>query len=180
MNWTDKSGQTAIARKKAPLPTRIIIEKGDVHGKVVNWGCGNDTFTKDLCLKLPYVTRVLEYDPNIVGKDTCYGFGFNDVFIVNYVLNVLPPEERKDVLRYLRIFGDFDAKYYFAVRGNTAPVPTWKKHKDGWITGTGTFQKLYTEAQLLKELRQSWNYAKLVESRDSMIIAVASNLPILP
>lgn len=178
-NWIDRSGQTARHRAKAPLPTRVIIQKGDVHGKVINWGCGKDPYTKELCEELPHVERVLEYDPNISGKDTCCLLGVNHVLIVNYVLNVLPPKERADALDHMKIFGTCSAKYYFAVRGNEHPQPSWRKFEDGWLTRIGTFQKLYTEKQLMDELLERWPHVKILDSRNGMIIAVASRTEIL-
>lgn len=119
-----KSHLTAISRKTLPRPTKWLLGKNKVVGKVLDYGCGK-------C----YAVNPAEwhsYDPYYFRAGIRVGKLF-DTIICNYVLCVLPPAERLAVLQEIQRFLKPEGIAYISVRND--------KPKQGWgLSSKGTYQ----------------------------------------
>lgn len=114
---------TAISRATLPRPTRWLMKKGLLVGKVMDYGCGKcakvnppDWFNYD-----PY------YQPNF------FTGARYDTIICNYVLCVLPNAERMKVVKHIQTLLRLNGVAYIAVRND--------RPKAGWgVSSRGTYQ----------------------------------------
>ena len=83
-----KSYKTAIGRKQAAAPTRYLQSQKVLKGKALDYGCG-----KDPGVGMRFWDR---YDPHFE-PDGIKRDGY-DTIVCNYVLNVIGPSERRDVI----------------------------------------------------------------------------------
>lgn len=101
---------TAIKRTAISAPTRILVQRNLLRGRVLDFGCGYGFDTDDLKDK--------GYD--IVGYDNYYRTerpeGKFDTIICNYVLNVLEPYAQAEVMMEVSSLLNPEGKAYFAVR----------------------------------------------------------------
>ena len=144
--------------KQISQPVRYLCREGFVSGKtILHLGTGMDRFAREALLKAG-CRDVKDYDPNFF-PDTSVLERQYDIVMAHYVLNVLPPDDRKKVyglvLRTLREGGSA----YLTVQG-LWPV----QHKydiirpleDGYLIQTGyntTFRKGYDSQDFLEEIR---------------------------
>ncbi len=117
----DNSHLTAIRRNKLSAPTKHLLDRGLLVGRVLDFGCGRG-FDCDFL-------GIDGYDPHwrpqeLVGK--------YDTIFCNYVLNVLEPAEQQAVLRRLVGLLQEGGRSYIAVRAD-------RKALKGW-TRRGTYQ----------------------------------------
>ena len=119
-----KSHLTAIGRKTLPRPTRWLLERGLVIGSVMDYGCGK-------CDKVNPPSW-FNYDPHYQ-PNANFGSERYDTIICNYVLCVLPPTERLDVLKHIQVLLRLNGVAYISVRND--------KPRSGWgVTKRGTYQ----------------------------------------
>jgi len=132
---------TAIVRKTASRPTRLAWERGLIRGKVLDYGCGYGADVRWLKGKgvdvEGYDPYFPEWDINITGK-------LYDTILLNYVLNVLPPEERRavasDAVAHLKPGGTIIVGVRMRDEiERLARRYGWMPHEDGYLTGTHTF-----------------------------------------
>jgi len=101
---------TAIERTKLSFPTRFLVNKQLLVGKILDFGCGFG-FDTDQLKKQGF---------DIVGYDNYYRPNYPkvrfDTIICNYVLNVLEPNEQAEVLMSISELLKPTGKAYFAVR----------------------------------------------------------------
>lgn len=116
------SHRTAIKRKTLSTPTRYLLEKGLLQGRLLDYGCGRG-FDCDFL-------KCDGYDPHYRPQPLTVKY---DTIFCNYVLNVLPTEEeRSEVLDQIALLLVEGGQAYIAVRSD-------KKSLNGW-TSRGTFQ----------------------------------------
>lgn len=85
--------RTAIARKTLPRPTSLLLEKGLIQGKVLDYGCGK-------CHEINNSFFEAEgYDPHFRPDFPQHKY---DTIICNYVLNVVEGIERTYVVENIR------------------------------------------------------------------------------
>jgi len=160
MEWRPEySRYTARGRKEASTPLKVLLEKGLIprDAKILDFGCGRGADVQAL-RELGY--DAYGYDPywppwddeSILVKNTY------DVVLCFYVLNVLTPRERVEVLktiwRVLKPWG----KLYVAVRSvkeGTRPR-NMRPYLDGYLVKKAgnieVFQKWYTSVELIEEI----------------------------
>lgn len=114
------SRRTAIARKALSAPVRLLKEKGLLVGRVLDFGCGKGFDADELGFE--------KYDPyhHPVRPKNLF-----DTVVCIYVLNVLPPDDRADVVRQIRAYLKKSGVAYIAVRRDI---------KKQGITSKGTLQ----------------------------------------
>ena len=116
--------KTAIKRNKPSAPMEFLKDSGYLKGQIMDFGCGKgmdaDTY------------KMSKYDPYYFPvqleryKDTY------DTITCNYVLNVLPKDEEKKVLKNIQSLLTEEGKAYITVRRDIK--------KEG-ITSKKTFQR---------------------------------------
>lgn len=145
-------------RKQISQPVRYLCQKGLVSDKsVLHLGTGMDRFAREALIKAG-CRNVKDYDPNFF-PDTSVLDSQYDIVMAHYVLNILPPKERKQVYRLIAATLKENGVAYLTVQG-LWPV----EHKydiirpldDGYLIRTGynsTFRKGYSPEELLKEIK---------------------------
>ena len=123
----NNSHLTAIVRKKISLPTQYLLKNKLIVGRVLDYGCGRGFDADQLNFD--------KYDPYYF-KD--YPNKKYDTIICNYVLNVIPSEEEKDILKKIEKLLKKDGCAYITVRRD--------KFKEGF-TSKKTYQR-YVELDL--------------------------------
>ena len=69
----------------------------------------------------------------------------DDIVVCNYVFNVIPKDEHKELLELLKALGK---EIYISVRSDVKAIkPSWVycEEKDVYITTSNTYQRFYTE-----------------------------------
>ncbi len=124
----NKSHLTAITRHKLPSPSQWLIDNDLVLFPTLDYGCGKCFYVNPPDWE--------NYDPYWYNNDiTSFKEGFGTV-ICNYVLNVLLPQDRLQVLQNIQdcLMDDPNAVAYISVR-------TDRPNKNGWgFNKRGTFQ----------------------------------------
>ncbi len=157
---TVASRLTALSHaRQSSEPIRIICrDKLAAHKTVLHFGTGKDRFAKSDLLKSGCL-EVVDFDPNFYPDKTVFKKKY-DVVIANYVLNILPPEERHHAYRLIKAALKDTGTAYLTVQG-VWPVENKyqiiKRYQDGYLIKTGlniTFRKGYTPNEFLQEIRQ--------------------------
>ena len=157
---TVASRLTALSHtKQSSEPIRIICrEKLAAHKSVLHFGTGKDRFAKSDLLKSGCL-EVADFDPNFYPDKGILKKKY-DVVIANYVLNILPPEERLHAYRLIKSSLKDTGTAYLTVQG-VWPVEhkyqIIKRYQDGYLIKTGfniTFRKGYTPEEFLREIEQ--------------------------
>ncbi len=118
----DNSHLTAISRKGYPAPTKWLVEQNLIRGRTLDYGCGK-------CAPLNPIDWD-NYDPH---HYPCVIVGGYDTILCNYVLCVLPRNERIEVLRQIQFLLKSDGIAYISVRND--------RPKNGWgLSKRGTYQ----------------------------------------
>lgn len=134
--------RTAINRKGPSSPTRLYepIFRGQAL-TILDFGCGKGADVRYLQEKGYLVEG---YDPNYTPGLPKHTF---DAVMLNYVLCVIPnADERKNVLEKAWKRVKPGGLLCIAVRPESEIRR--KKHADGWLTKSGSFQRGYAEAEL--------------------------------
>lgn len=90
--------KTAIKRNRLSAPTRWLHENELLGIIMLDYGCGRGDDARILCDKYGYYCS--GYDPHWANEPELLEYGY-DVVICNYVLNVLSPDERQEVINKL-------------------------------------------------------------------------------
>jgi len=101
---------TVKERDNVSFPTRILWEKHQLKGEILDFGCG---LGKDVTFLREKGLNVTGYDPHYCPQYPDKQF---DTIICNYVLNVLLPEEQAHVLMAVSELLKTGVKAFFAVR----------------------------------------------------------------
>lgn len=137
---------TALTRNKPSAPTKLLYDKGLLHGNVLDFGCGKGFDTKWLNEQGVYT---LGYDKNNDEfNDIELLYNTYDCAICNYVLNVVPDiDECADIVDLLKSIAD---NVYIAVRSDTKAIRDswkWDYRRQGYWT-SNSFQRFYNEVMV--------------------------------
>ena len=101
---------TAIKRTDLSVPTRYLLNKGMLKGRILDFGCGFGFDTDELQRQgLDIVGYDYYYRPD-------YPIGQFDTIICNYVLNVLEPYAQAEVMMNISNLLKSTGTAYYAVR----------------------------------------------------------------
>jgi hypothetical protein len=155
----DRSHNTAMARKGASAPARELVKRGIIRPgqSVLDFGCGRGADVK-FYSALPAAAD--GYDPHWQPTRP-YGKRFDRVTMM-YVVNVI--DDHASRVRALR-----SAASHMAPDGALVVVARaqkdiddsrkwkggWQQRGDGWLTPKQTFQKGFTQAELLALLQDA-------------------------
>ncbi|MEM2146574.1 MAG: methyltransferase domain-containing protein [Candidatus Jordarchaeaceae archaeon] len=167
------SAKTAIHRRKASLPLKIVLERGLIKGNVFDWGCG---YGKDVEYLKGMGIISEGWDPihKPVPKPENYPPGYFQTVLCIYVINTLPNhEERMSVLRDIYNFLPLGGVLILAVRSvdevERARTRNWRRFGDGWLTSRGTFQKGFTLEELLGMVNQ-FSFKTIIISKNPLVL----------
>jgi hypothetical protein len=170
------AGRTAIRRASGAYakPIGLLLEKRLVKGTVLHHGCGKDLAGSEALRQA--ATSVTDYDPIYAPNERALEHRY-DTIVSNYVLNVLPPRERKVAI--CEIAHCTYGTAFISVRG---PGDTWivgKPEEDGFRAQRGTFQRSFTFEQMEEELSSSFGEIRLVAgSARSVTLTIAALRPL--
>lgn len=154
------SRMTALYHSKnASQPIKLLCQKKLVQGKsVLHLGAGMDNLAKPHLVKSGCI-EVADYDPNFY-PDTRVLKKQYDAVIANYVLNVVPPDDRKNIYKLIKDTLKKNGIAYLTVQG-VWPVKNnykiIKEYSDGYLIKSGynnTFRKGYSKEDFMKEIEQ--------------------------
>jgi hypothetical protein len=170
------AARTAIARTRAAAPIRVLLDRGLVRGDVLHHGRGRDTHGSEAMREV--ARSVTDYDPNHAPNPSALERKY-DTVVSNFVLNVLPPTERRlaiaDIARTTRSNGNA----YISVRAAGDANIRGARAYDGVRTSIGTFQRGYTVAALRRELAPYFRNVEVIAGRDNATsITVHASEPI--
>ena len=153
---------TAIHRKTLSVPMRILEEKGLLNGKIIDYGCGHGS---DYRLLLEKGYNIVAYDKyNELYKTDSLLEDKYDIVVCNYVFNVIPKDEHKELLELLKTLGK---EIYISVRSDVKAIkPSWVycEEKDVYITTSNTYQRFYTELMI----KDYFGEVKFIVSNNSL------------
>ncbi|WP_462324594.1 methyltransferase domain-containing protein [Desulfoplanes sp.] len=152
---------TALNHTRNPSqPVVRICKDGLVAGKrILHLGTGLDRFARKTLLGAGAVL-VNDYDPNFFPDRSVLEETY-DVVVCNYVLNILPPAERKRVYADIATCTGASGRAYLCVQGKW---PVQNRHRivgtfaDGYVIQDGPtfhFRKGYDPEEFLAEIRSS-------------------------
>jgi hypothetical protein len=175
----DNSKRTAIARRSISKPLRWLIDDGEYPFwpfNVLHHGCGRPDNPDRARLKAAS-DSYCEYDPNWGPSDReILRRGDFSKVVSFYVLNVLPPKQRRSAIRDIALSTRGTGFALVAVRSSVVLKAKSTSHEDGVLTSAGTFQKAYTEETIRRELL--WHFRSVTTVRkDSDTILVLAALP---
>lgn len=150
----DRSARTAIHRTELPTPIRRLINSGYIDwarhgGHILDYGSGHGSVKRGLG---PMGFNITNYDPNFAPQRPRGQF---DVVLLVYVLNVVNAVNRHTILADItKVLTKPNAMVFVAVRSDgeiskVAKTGRWTRSGDGWITGSGTFQKGFSKTELI-------------------------------
>ena len=148
-----ESYKTAIHRTNPSMTVKKIELLRLIKNQVFDYGCGTG---KDVQYLKSRGYSVNFWDPYYFNKTPPSRFrahSFRTIFCT-YILNVIPSNERNDVIKKIQRLLHKDGKSFFTVRTSSdilerAKENRWKKRSDGWITKRGTFQKGFKPDELM-------------------------------
>jgi len=146
------SHKTAIARKTASKPARLLIEGIKFTYPVLSlldWGCGKG---QDVEYFKDHLNTVEGYDPYYQPELPTHQF---DIVTCSYVLNVIENKDErlktlKDIFSFLKNRGILLLTVRSSKEVNRcAKKGKWEEFNDGWLTYRRTFQKGFSSPELL-------------------------------
>lgn len=150
--------KTAITRKTTSVPFKYYQSQCLIDDDSLDFGCGKgfDCDTLKIDGFDPYYRPELKKDK------------YHTVFC-NYVLNVLPPDERKQAIE--KIFSIATKKVVISVRSykdiKHNKKDSWVPVADGFLTTAKTFQKGFCASDLLNDITKATNGKSLnIDVRD--------------
>jgi len=156
------AAKTAMSRRAVSVPTRELISGGRIPPDATVLHHGRGRADDDAQALASAAAAYAEYDPNYAPDRTVFDDRY-DVVISNYVLNVLPPDIRKNAWEDIaRATG---GTAYITVRSTGDKSIRGKKYKDGVITSSKTFQKSYTAEALIREAKRYFNSVEVIMGR---------------
>lgn len=123
--------KTALHRKKLSSPAMLLLKKGLLVGKVLDYGCGRGDLATFIVPiddsrvgprphpRYPYPTSITQWDPHFFPKKPRGKF---DTVVCIYVLNVLDPVSRKKALQDAQGYVKNNGRLYIAVRRDITDV----------------------------------------------------------
>lgn len=172
MSEIEISKRTAIERGgKVSAPTQWPLANNCIHGDTLHHGAGRawaDTAT--MIGELGRGANVSEYDPNF--PQICDPMPLAckwQTVVSNYVLNVLPPAERQEVIKDIACATGEVA--YVSVRSFRDHSIHGTPEQDGVRTSIGTFQKGYDAKDLLCELSAAFGHVKVIHESSGFVTA---------
>jgi len=108
--YNPNSHLTVKERIKMSLPTKVLIERKKLKGRILDFGCG---LGKDIDLLNNMGYDITGYDPYYFSE---FPEGKFDTIYSNYVLNVLLQEEQAHVIMTISELLNKNGKAYFSVR----------------------------------------------------------------
>lgn len=154
------SKRTAMARTNVPEPVKTLILGRDLKGTVLNFGCGKDTFTKKFLESQTEVSNVDNYDPNFEGVNVAPKNKY-DIVLSVYVLNSLPPFERREAVIQMMSFMKEGGVCYVIVRAYDNSIGG-EPEKDGVRTKVKTFQRPFYNRDIEKYLKKYFRDVKII------------------
>ncbi len=144
--------------KNSSQPAQMICRNKWADGKtVLHLGTGREVNARAELLKSGCI-EVEDYDPNFYPDKGVLDKQY-DVIIATYLLNILPPHERRPVYKIIRDNLKDDGTAYITVQG-VWPVENKYKiiatYQDGYLMQSGfnkTFRKGYTSDAFLEEIK---------------------------
>jgi len=154
------SRMTALYHSRnASQPVKWLCQRNILQKKsVLHLGTGLDNPAKSHILESG-CAEVADYDPNFY-PDTSVLEKQYDAVIANYVLNIVPPDDRKDIYKLIRDTLKENGTAYLTVQGIWPVENNYKiikKYSDGYLIKTGyntTFRKGYTKEEFLNEIKK--------------------------
>lgn len=138
-----KHERTALPRKTITAPLREAMNHVDLDGFIgLEMGSGKSVDAKFIERAGGYCFK---YDPFY---EPLSAFELPDSFdfiLLIYVLNVLPPAERKIVVDHAKILLKKSGFIVLAVREDRDSIRDWQSFEDGWITSHDTFQTFFAK-----------------------------------
>lgn len=172
--------RTQITRTSVSRPTRFIAGRFNekLTGlRILHHGSGKAY--ADTALLEELGATVTDYEPNPADDpakaDRKRLKGTYDLVISNYVLNVLPPEQRDEVWGDLYSIARLaqrrrkDVVIYVTVRSFRDTSIKGQPFEDGVITSRGTFQKGYDEQELHREADRYFEFSHVINNSDTGI-----------
>lgn len=161
---------TAIWRNKFSLPIRCALEDKVITHQttVLDYGCGKGNDVRRLeCMGI-----------DVTGWDPYYERYVNkwpaDVVNLGYVVNVLPDiRDRSHVIK--EAFELADSVLIITVRVGKPRYKRPKRFLDGWITSRPTFQKFYTQDEIVEFILDSIGQNVTVKRRERGMYYVLQN-----
>lgn len=133
----NKSHRTAISRSRVSLPVQYLIDNDLLEGDILDYGCGYG------------------YDALALGADFYDKYYYPvrptrqyDVIVCNYVLNVVGPDEEREILKDIQSMLKPNGRAYISVRRDS--------FKEG-TTKTGTYQR-YSKPDLPSVVLRSGSF----------------------
>jgi len=144
--------------KQTSQPVRYLCQEGLVSEKtVLHLGTGMDRFAGDALIKAG-CRNVTDYDPNFCPDPSVLDRQY-DIVMAHYVVNILPPEDRRQVYRLIAKTLRDGGSAYLTVQGLWPVEHKYeiiRRIEDGYLIRTGyntTFRKGYSSKELLKEIK---------------------------
>lgn len=144
--------------KNISQPVQYLCQEALVGGKsILHLGTGMDRFATDGLLKAG-CRCVSDYDPNFFPDRSVLDKRY-DIVMAHYVLNILPPDDRRKVYHLINQTLVNRGFAYITVQGIWPVEHKYdiiKPQEDGYLIKTGfnqTFRKGYSEEELLREIR---------------------------
>lgn len=147
---------TALNRKEFSRPVQHSLKRGIINPRttVLDYGCGKGADVRILTQNKYIATG---YDPYYFKKKPKRNCKFN-IVMLTYVNNTIEDEKEridviKDAISYATDWFIISSRY----KSPGYPKNTWKVYNDGYITSRQTFQKFYTESEILKECEAAFS-----------------------
>lgn len=126
--------KTAISRTSPSKPYRLLLEKGLITGRVLDFGCGKGKDVEDLVEKS---YNAHGYDP---AHHPVRPHGKFNTILATYVLNIiLHPADRSKTIREIRGFLKEGGSAYVTVRRDVPKEGTFSQR---WIELRAPFKSL--------------------------------------
>jgi len=141
-----KSELTAISRTTLSKPYKLFLSQNIINKNqsILDFGCGKGFDVKTLQNK---GFDIKGYDKYQNDFKNSYDVNY-DIVTCNYVFNVISEvNERIELLNELKKIGK---KIIISVRSDKKAIKeNWIEYNDGYITPRKTFQKFYTEDDII-------------------------------
>jgi len=170
------AGKTAISRAGLSAPTRYLLDKGLIKGKVFQQGRGKADHDAEAMTAI--ASKYSEYDPNYAPNRKSLR-GKYDTVVSNFVLNTLPPTVRDSAWKDIQRTVGRGGTAYISVRSTGDKAIRGEPSEDGVITGKGTFQKPYSIQDIVDEASNYFSDVEVIKRTPHSITVSAQN-PINP
>jgi len=169
-----RAGRTAMFRKEASLPARLLVSKKLLNGRIFDWGCGRG---RDVEYFVKSGFDAVGWDPVHFPGHKPWGIenGLFQWVHCAFVINTLPfPSQRLNLIKEIYEFLPQEGHLALATRSEyeieSKRKPSWKKFSDGWITSRGTFTRGFDTDEILSLVGTFFTDTRLLSS-DPILIA---------